>query len=56
MAGRRRINHLNPAPIQQIYERWVGKYQGDWAAALVCLKEAVETKSTSRKKGGTRRG
>jgi DNA-binding transcriptional ArsR family regulator len=44
--GRRRINHLNPVPIQHIYERWVGKYQGDWAAALVGLKRTLEAKST----------
>ena len=43
--GRRRINHLNPVPIQHIYERWVGTYQGDWAAALVGLKRTVEAKS-----------
>jgi DNA-binding transcriptional ArsR family regulator len=54
--GRRRINHLNPVPIQQIYERWVGKYQGDWAAALVGLKRTVETKNESRTKGRTNRG
>ena len=54
--GRRRINHINPVPIQQIYERWVGKYQGDWAAALVGLKQTVETKNESRTKGRTRRG
>ena len=54
--GRRRINHLNPVPIQQIYERWVGKYQGDWAAALVGLKHTVETKSESRTKGRSNRG
>jgi DNA-binding transcriptional ArsR family regulator len=54
--GRRRINHLNPVPIQQIYERWVGKYQGDWAAALVGLKRTVETKSESRTKGRNNRG
>lgn len=46
--GRRRINHLNPVPIQHIYERWVGKYQGDWAAALVGLKRTVEAKSDTR--------
>jgi len=51
--GRRRINHLNAVPIQRIYERWVGKYQGDWAAALVGLKQTVETKSeTKRRKRG----
>jgi DNA-binding transcriptional ArsR family regulator len=44
-AGRARINYLNPVPIQQIHERWVGKYQADWAAALVGLKRAVESKA-----------
>lgn len=45
--GRRRINHLNPVPIQNIYERWVGKYQGDWAAALVGLKRTVEARAAA---------
>jgi DNA-binding transcriptional ArsR family regulator len=40
--GRERINHLNPVPIQEIHARWVGKYQGDWAQALLGLKETVE--------------
>ena len=48
--GRRRINHLNPVPLQKIYERWVGKYQGDWASALVGLKRTVETKSGAIRK------
>jgi len=47
--GRRRINHLNPVPIQHIYERWVGKYQGDWAAALVGLKRTLESRATTEK-------
>ncbi len=46
--GRRRINHLNSVPIQQIYERWVGKYQGDWASALVGLKRTVESRTETR--------
>jgi DNA-binding transcriptional ArsR family regulator len=45
--GRRRINFLNPIPIQHIYERWVGKYQGDWASALVGLKRTVERQTES---------
>ena len=48
--GRQRINHLNPVPIRQIYERWVGKYQGDWASALVGLKESVESEQEPRRK------
>lgn len=53
--GRRRINHLNPVPIQHIYERWVGKYQGDWAAALVGLKRTVETKAAKQDGRGKKR-
>ena len=40
--GRRRLNYLNPVPIQQIYERWVSKYEQNWIAALVGLKRTVE--------------
>ena len=43
--GRGRINPLNPVPNQHIHGRWGGKYQGDWAAALVGLKHTVEAKS-----------
>ena len=53
--GRRRINFLNPIPIQQIYERWVGKYQGDWASALVGLKHTVEGQTESRTTNKRRR-
>jgi DNA-binding transcriptional ArsR family regulator len=53
--GRRRINFLNPIPIQQIYERWVGKYQGDWASALVGLKHTVEGRSEPRTTNKRRR-
>ena len=40
--GRRRINHLNPVPLQRIYERWVSKYEGAWAAALTGLAATIE--------------
>lgn len=40
--GRKRINHLNPVPIQQIHQRWVAHYEENWAAALVTLKHDVE--------------
>jgi DNA-binding transcriptional ArsR family regulator len=53
--GRRRINFLNPIPIQHIYERWVGKYQGDWASALVGLKRRVEERTESRTTNKRRR-
>lgn len=31
--GRRRINHLNPVPIQRIHQRWVSRYEPDLMAA-----------------------
>ena len=33
--GRQRINSLNAVPIRMIYERWVSKYEGIWASALL---------------------
>jgi len=43
--GRERINHLNAVPIQQIYERWVSRYESNWMAALVGLKDAMEDRA-----------
>ena len=40
--GRQRINSLNAVPIRMIYERWVSKYEGIWASALLRIKEAAE--------------
>ena len=40
--GRQRINSLNAVPIRMIYERWVSKYEGIWASALLRIKEASE--------------
>jgi DNA-binding transcriptional ArsR family regulator len=40
--GRERWNHLNPAPLQMIYERWLRPYEATWANALLQLKEIVE--------------
>ena len=40
--GRKRFNYLNPAPIQQIYSRWVSDYMQPWTAALVGLKHELE--------------
>ena len=44
--GRKRYNHLNAVPIQEIYQRWVGKYAGATAASLIHLKELAETEDT----------
>ncbi len=40
--GRETQNHLNPVPIQQIYRRWVARFQQPWAEALVSLKQGLE--------------
>src|SRR4051794_24167343 len=40
--GRQRINALNAVPIQQIYERWVRRYEGFWANALLRIKDEAE--------------
>jgi DNA-binding transcriptional ArsR family regulator/uncharacterized protein YndB with AHSA1/START domain len=40
--GRLRWNHLNAMPIQRIYERWVSRFEGNWAASLLNLKRGLE--------------
>src|SRR3954467_4259080 len=40
--GRQRINSLNAVPIRMIYERWVSKYEDQWANTLLRVKEATE--------------
>jgi DNA-binding transcriptional ArsR family regulator len=47
--GRQRINSLNAVPIRMIYERWVNKYEGIWANALLRVKEASEPSSPTSK-------
>lgn len=43
--GREKLHYLNPVPIQQIYERWIGKYERHRLQALSGLKEALEEKN-----------
>ena len=40
--GRERLHYLNPAPIGEIYDRWIGKYEQARVAALADLKRALE--------------
>lgn len=40
--GRRRINSLNPVPIRQIYERWMGPFSELWSSTLLRIKDEVE--------------
>jgi DNA-binding transcriptional ArsR family regulator len=41
--GRDRINHLNPIPLREWYERWVAPMADVDAAALLALKRTVES-------------
>ncbi len=43
--GREKFHYLNPIPIQQLYDRWVGKYAAPWARTLTGLKHALEEES-----------
>jgi DNA-binding transcriptional ArsR family regulator len=40
--GREKLHYLNPMPIHEIYERWIGKYERDHVGALGRLKRQVE--------------
>lgn len=39
--GRRRVYHVDPAPLQTI-DQWLDRYRIFWSARLVALKEIVE--------------
>jgi uncharacterized protein YndB with AHSA1/START domain len=43
--GRQKLHFLNPVPIRLIHDRWVSKYTGPWAAALVELKQQLEDRN-----------
>jgi DNA-binding transcriptional ArsR family regulator len=40
--GRQRLHHLNPIPIQQLADRWIGKYAQPFTRAMVDLQTRVE--------------
>jgi DNA-binding transcriptional ArsR family regulator len=41
-AGRERWNHLNPLPIKEIHDRWIGPYAAQAVAMLGRLKGDLE--------------
>lgn len=43
--GREKLHYLNPVPIQEIYDRWIGNYESSRLAALADLKRALEDDS-----------
>jgi DNA-binding transcriptional ArsR family regulator len=40
--GREKLHYLNPAPLQEIHERWLDKYERHRLEALSDLKKALE--------------
>ena len=40
--GREKRHYLNPVPIAEIGRRWIDKFSGDRAAAILNLKAALE--------------
>ncbi len=40
--GREKLHYLNPAPLHEIYERWIGKYDRPRLEALGDLKKGLE--------------
>lgn len=40
--GREKLHYLNPVPIQEIYTRWIGKYERHRLQALSVLKQSLE--------------
>ena len=43
--GREKLHYLNPVPIHDIAERWIGKYERKRLAALSELKKKLEEKN-----------
>src|SRR5450432_1470500 len=47
--GREKLHYLNPVPIHEISERWIGKYERHRLQALGDLKKGLEkTKTTNQ--------
>jgi len=40
--GREKLHYLNPVPIHEISERWIGKFERTHLAALAELKRTLE--------------
>lgn len=43
--GRQKLHYLNPVPINEIAERWIGKYERSRLRALADLKKKLERKT-----------
>jgi DNA-binding transcriptional ArsR family regulator len=43
--GREKLHYLNPVPLQEIYERWIAKFEKPRLKALSNLKKRLEKKN-----------
>jgi len=48
--GREKLHYLNPMPLHEIYERWIGKYERHRLQALSDLKKGLEQNKTRKTK------
>ena len=48
--GREKLHYLNPVPLHEIYERWIGKYEGEGhrLQALSDLKKSLEENKNTK--------
>jgi DNA-binding transcriptional ArsR family regulator len=44
--GREKLHYLNPVPLQEIYDRWISKYERHRLRALTELKRGLEEHKT----------
>jgi DNA-binding transcriptional ArsR family regulator len=49
--GREKLHYLNPAPIHDIYDRWLSKYERHQLNALSELKQQLEKNSQEPEHG-----
>jgi DNA-binding transcriptional ArsR family regulator len=42
--GREKLHYLNPVPLHEIHERWIGKFESPRLQALSDLKKVLENK------------
>ncbi|MGB8370930.1 MAG: ArsR/SmtB family transcription factor [Limisphaerales bacterium] len=47
--GREKLHYLNPVPLHEIYERWIGKYERHRLQALSDLKKGLEQNQPNKK-------
>ena len=46
--GREKLHYLNPVPIHEIAERWIGKYERQRLQALSDLKKGLEENKSKK--------